>query len=203
MSTSVQERNQRLMAAFQHTPEDIEANRNGYMTDAQKQKLALSIDRSKSMGKRLVYMTLFFIVLTVIVAGPTLLSRLNETASGSPYFWRTPIVLIIPVGAICIIWPLMVLMGFRRTEALKSGNQKLHQMEGKVKLYTRRLGYTSTSMVMRAGGVSTNLSYVQIGRQTFYSNVVTSDTFEDKQNYRIFYLKSPGIHLMVAAEAIS
>jgi len=192
---SVQQYNQYIMQVIGFTPQDLEANRRGYMTDPQKARFAAFLSQSQRSG--MIAAAIVFVI-TVVVIGGTLITNAEMRQSFQDLYEKTPYILLVPIGAI-IFWFGMIIFSMVKSNRMKSGNVPLGAVTGKVKL-TEISGYGMIGAIMKTAS-GTNKSYeIKVGRQKILADEITIRAFQPGGAYRIYFIKLNPMGILVSAE---
>jgi hypothetical protein len=192
---SVQQYNQYIMQTIGFTPQDLEANRQGYLSETQKQRFAAYLGQGQ---RTTLIIAAIVIVITIFVVGGQFLVNGSAAQGLKEVFAKTPYILLIPIGAI-VLWFGMIAYSMMKTNRMKDGNVKVSNVTGKVKL-TEIRAYGSVGLIMQATS-GTHKSYeIKVGRQKIMADEVTIRAFQQGGVYRIYFLKFNPVGLLISAE---
>ena len=175
---------------FDFTPDDLEANRRGIISEHQRQQL-ISMGRglNKFTGKSIIWLFLFLILASGLILTVWFFSAGSPSVLLSEFF-SDPFGMTIQVGSICLIAPLvtaLVYFLYRRNAsiALHSVNAPLLSDEGIAEIVN---GYSRTG---------TQFKIVRIGRREYINLRPYASLFKSGQSYRIYYVKAGALREMV------
>src|SRR5258708_38001186 len=176
-----------LMQAIKFTPEDLEANRNGTITEAQRAKLGKNAGFTRGIT---LFMYGVFIVMIIGIGayffvfsdtGQNLLKSSNgDTPIG-------PIVIGV-LSAVVVIVFMSALRTLMRTNDMAKG--KVSVTEGPAKLKTYPAGYWMRSY------------QAKIGKTNFHVQQPVFNAFVEGGSYRLFYIKIPPTNYMLSIEQL-
>ena len=168
---------------FDFTPDDLEANRRGIISEHQRQQL-ISMGRglNKFTGKSIIWLFLFLILASGLILTVWFFSAGSPSVLLSEFF-SDPFGMAMQVGTICAIGPLVVALIYflnKRTNAtvLNSANGPLLSDEGVAKITD---GYTK---------YGAQYKIVRIGKKDYISLRPYASLFKPGQSYRIYYVKA-------------
>lgn len=173
--------NDRLAEEFGFTANDLAANRQGYLTPAQKKVIA-GTRRAKGCGARAAYIAMgasvAIIVASFVLAGgldiPLSSDALTAYAVATSFF--------IGIFLAAIIYDRV------RSRDLRTG--KISVAEGPAQRRTKEYKFGTAF-------------YVKIGRRRFQLPCPKQfDTFDEGTYYRIYYVKNPPIHIILSVETV-
>jgi archaellum component FlaG (FlaF/FlaG flagellin family) len=176
-----------LMQALNFTAQDLEANRNGTVTEAQRARLG------KQAGYTRIATLVSFVIVILVFAGigAYLFVFSNNGQSLLKAFSKDSSVLAIVagvMGAFILVIFLSFLRTLRRTSDVARG--KVSMTEGPAKLKTVDSGYNLTSY------------QIKVGKVNFYVQEAVFQCFIEGAPYRIYYIKNPPINTMLSAEQV-
>lgn len=176
-----------LMRAVPFTAQDLEANRTGRTSEAQRARLG-----KQSGYTRIVTLVTFVIVILVFAGiGAYLFVFSNNGQSLLKMFAQAPNTLPIVAGAMAAVI-LVIFLSFLRTlrQTTDVSRGKVRVTEGTATLKTVNSGYNLTSY------------QVKVGKINFYVQESVFQCFIEGAPYRIYYIKNPPINTMLSVEQI-
>jgi hypothetical protein len=189
--------NYALMDALDFGPEELEANRQGVLSNQQKSKLG-----KNTAGTNIASLVMFIVLLVFMgIAGYMLIST-GSAAGFIRGFAKDPSTLLIVGGALGIV-ALIILMSFLRTllRANRVGRGKISMVAGPVKLEALRVPL-SYAIASKAMGDSAYTHMLKIGREKFYLQKKALNGFQTGRTYRLYYVKNSPFHYLLSAEMI-
>jgi hypothetical protein len=172
------------MEALDFSQADLQANREGYLTERQ-QRLLGSVRRARGCGSRAAFIAILVSALSVGFA--PLLFGGSESAGGEQTIRQVlPYTLAVAVVAVLIMLAAL-LFGYARSRDIRDGRMSI--AEGHAHLTTRYL------MRLRLTAY-----YVQIGGVRFQLGEDESAAFTEGEFYRVYYVKDPPAHVLLSAE---
>ncbi len=176
-----------LMQAIKFTPEDLEANRNGTVTETQRAKLGKYAGFNR--GITLVVYVVFIVMLIGIgayffVFSDTGKALMQSNSGGLPMGG----IIIGVLSAIAVILFLSALRTLMRTNDMARG--KVSVTEGTAKLKTYYAGYGMRSY------------QVKVGKTNFHVQANVFNAFVEGGSYRLFYIKIPPANMMLSIEPL-
>jgi hypothetical protein len=187
--------NDYLMKALNFTREDLSANRQGHLTDAQKERLR------EKMGKGQTQTIIVVMLVLLISAGVIGFSLFNgEDSALRQTFEENPTIILLGLGGSLLLYLGMVAFALIRGQRAKSGNFKVGMLEGQVKLSSSEMDYGTARAVGALAGVQTQICTIQIGRQKIYTDEATLAALEDGKSYRLYHIGSKPAYMIVSAE---
>jgi hypothetical protein len=194
-----QQANSYLMTSLGITPADLEANRQGRLSETQKARLREKLDAGTRSG-----LIMGGIVLLIFIVGAVYMIFFNpETkASFRQLLGDNPLMLIIPIALVIIFYGLTFAFAIAKANRMKSGDVPVKSVEGKVKLSVTQMVGIGAAALASAAGASTRAYIVRVGRMKIYTDEATFTAFENGRAYRIFYVPNKPAHFIVAAEAL-
>ena len=171
---------------FDFTPEDLDANRRGIISEHQRQQL---IGMGRGMSK-FTDQSVRWLFLFVVVAGGLILAMQFSSAGSSSALLSDPFSLAILFGSVCVVVPLVIALVYffnKRTDAavFNSANGPLLSDEGIAKITN---GY---------GKYGTQYKIVRIGKKEYIALRPYASLFKAGQNYRIYYVKAGALPEMI------
>lgn len=176
-----------LMRAVPFTTQDLEANRNGRASEAQRARLG------KQVGYTRIATLITFVIVILMFAGigAYLFVFSNNGQSLLKMFAQDPNTLPIVVGvtaALIVAIFVSFLRALRQTTNVSRG--KVRVTEGTATLKTVNSGYNLTSY------------QVKVGKINFYVREPVFQCFIEGALYRIYYIKNPPINTMLSVEQV-
>ena len=180
-----------LMEAVKFTDADLEANRNGTVTEAQRAKLGKTLGMTR--GATILGFGLFIIVIVAIGvyffvfsdSGKALLqSNSDDTPVG-------PIVVGVLAAVVVIIF-LSSLRTLTRMNDMARGKVSVAEGTAKLKTYSERTGI----------GIGMRSYQIKIGKTNFHVQSAVFNAFVEGGSYRVFYIKMPPIHTILSVEQL-
>jgi hypothetical protein len=179
---------QNLMTAAEFTEADLTANRNGMLSDAQREKL------QKSAGMTKVYSLISFVVVMIVIAGIiAYVFFLSPTASSMiSSFSKTPEMIYI-IGGVFAVVILIVIFSILRTilGSNKLAAGKVSVAEGAAKLKSSRsheYGFTAYT--------------VKIDKVKFHVTEAVFNSLVENGSYRFYYVKNSPAHMILSIDTI-
>lgn len=175
---------------FDFTPDDLEANRRGIISEHQRQQLtSMGRGLNKFTGKSIVWLFLFLILASGLILA-VLFSSAGSPSALLAEFFSDPFGMAIQVGIICAIAPLVTalvyfLCRWNESAVLHSVDGPLLSDEGVAKITN---GYSRTG---------TQFKIVQIGKKEYINLRPYASLFKSGQSYRIYYVKAGALREMV------
>ncbi len=175
---------------FDFTPDDLEANRRGIISEHQRQQLiSMGHGLNKFTGKTIIWLFLFLI----LASGLILVVLFSSAGSPSAFlseFFLDPFGMTIQVGSICAIAPLATVLIYflhrwNALAVLHSAKGPLLSSEGIASITN---GYTRTG---------TQYKIVRIGKKEYINLRPYASLFKSGQGYRIYYVKGGALRGMV------
>jgi NADH:ubiquinone oxidoreductase subunit 5 (subunit L)/multisubunit Na+/H+ antiporter MnhA subunit len=187
------------MTSLGITPADLEANRQGRLSENQKARLREKLDSGARSG-----LIVGAVVMLIFIVGAIYMIFFNpETkASFRQLLGDNPLMLVIPIVLVVVFYALMFVFSMAKTNRMKSGNVPVKSVEGKVKLSVTQMVGLGAAALASAAGASTRAYIVRVGRMTMYTDEATFTAFENGRAYRIFYVPNKPTHFIVSAEAL-
>jgi hypothetical protein len=182
-----------LLPALGFTAEDLDANRQGVLTERQRAQ----VDTLHRQGGIAVLVAGVIIVLTFAAIGSYVLflAPTGEALRRGPMGPMIPLVL---GGAVLLV--LASLAGsVRRQRSLRAG--RVSAVEGKAKLRSRQVS-GAMAAVAEATGADLRASTIKVAGTKFHVDEATVQAFKEGALYRIYYVKNAPIHLILSAEAL-
>ena len=173
--------NDRLAGAFNFTADDVAANRQGYLTPAQKKVIA-ETRRARGCGARAVYIAMgasvAIIVVAFVLAGGLRVPR----STGALTAFAVAISVFIGIFLAAMIYDRV------RSRDLRTG--KISVAEGPAQRRTKEYKFGTAF-------------YVKIGRRRFQlPHPKQFDAFDEGTYYRIYYVKNPPVHIILSVETV-
>lgn len=179
------ELNRKLAQAFDFTPADLQANRNGLLAPPQEKRL-IQTRQIRGCGQRAAHLALGGTILVFV--GVILFASLN-----SPGFQPALPYLLFGVTLFAGIFLAALILGAIRSQDLKTG--RISVAEGEA------AGFSTKDIKSKSGRVLGTAYFVNIGRTRFrLATPAQFETFQPGRNYRIFYIKDPPTHIILSAE---
>jgi hypothetical protein len=177
-----------LMTAAQFTEDDLIANRNGILTEAQQEKLKKTVGMTRIAT--LVMIPIFILIIAGIIGYVFFYSPSGAAILGS--FSKNPETLYI-VGGVLGVVILIIFLSFLRT--LVGSNKltaaTLNVVEGNAKLKSSRDGeYGFTSYILK------------IDKVKFHVTEAVFKTLVEDGNYRIYYVKNSPAHMILSIDTL-
>ena len=171
---------------FNFTPEDLDANRRGIISEHQRQQL---IGMGRGMSK-FTDQSVRWLFLFVVVAGGLILAMQFSSAGSSSALLSDPFSLAILFGSVCVVVPLVIALVYffnKRTDAavFNSANGPLLSDEGIAKITN---GYSK---------YGTQYKIVRIGKKEYIALRPYASLFKSGQSYRIYYVKAGALPEMI------
>jgi heme/copper-type cytochrome/quinol oxidase subunit 2 len=187
------------MTSLGITPADLEANRQGRLSESQKARLREKLDSGTRSG-----LIVGGIVMLIFIVGAVYMVFFNpETkASFRQLLGDNPLMLMIPIALVVVFYGLMFVFSMAKANRMKSGDVPVKSVEGKVKLSVTQMVGLGAAALASAAGASTRAYIVRVGRMTMYTDEDTFTAFENGRAYRIFYVPNKPAHFIVSAEAL-
>jgi hypothetical protein len=183
---------QGLMQAVPFTEEELNANRNGMLSEAQRDKLAKLAGGNRSAT--LIVFVILILVFAGIVAyvfvfshmGDSLLKMISQDPQTVPIF-------VAVFGVIALIIIYSFLRTVMRAGTLRRG--KISVAEGKARVSSTRMtvGYVAT--------IATSYE-LKVGRIKFYVSKAVLDNVIEGAKYRIYYVKNTPFHALLSLEEV-
>ena len=176
------------LSIFDFTPEDLQANRHGYISQRQRENLertAGGIVRASRSNSRIALIFVFFglaLILTLYL----------QNASSQAALFSNPLNLVMLAGAIALV---MLILGFatsltrRQSTALAAA--QLQKAEGVVRM---EQSFSPESAITSY--------YVFVGDQKFAFSEDMSGTFTEGRNYRVYFVHSGPYRLILSLEKL-
>lgn len=183
-----------LMQGLHFTPMDLAANRQGVLTETQRERL----DSLRKSGARSVAIIAGIVI--VITAGVALLLYLSS-ASRNDESGSTLTLVAGVLGAIVVVYILLIIVGMARGRELSS--QPVKALTGRVNVEFHPMrGYSETKVIAQAAGVNVDGYYtIKVGRTTIYTtDEGAANAFENGEEYRIYVIGRGNSSLIVSAE---
>ncbi|HKP51105.1 MAG TPA: hypothetical protein VJ183_00490 [Chloroflexia bacterium] len=175
-----------LQHALGFTSDDLEANRNGYLTDRQQEMLA---ERRRLRGcSTLAAVVTFMVSAALLVLAPLFFGGTTVQNADTTFREVLPYTLM-AAGILLGTALIFTVTGYVRSSDLTAG--KISVIEGKAKLSTR---YFSK---IRMPGY-----YVTVGGVRFQVQKGEIEAFIDGDSYRVYYVKNPPIEMVLSAEML-
>lgn len=174
------------MGPFEFTPEDLASNRKGLITPGQKEWLkilASSILKSSQKSSCIVFG--FFLLAYALILG----FFLQNENSRKVLFANSSNFIAIAIAFVLVIIILVIGVYLNCRNAKRLLNANLLKTEGKAKLSQHY--YTKSAFTAY---------YVFIGKNKFTFPDDMSRTFEEEENYQIFYCKFGSNNLILSFE---
>ncbi|MGB4774527.1 MAG: hypothetical protein WBP45_05115 [Daejeonella sp.] len=174
------------MGPFEFTQEDLASNRKGLITPCQKEWLkilATSILKSSQKSSSIVFG--FFLIAYALILG----FFLQNENSRKVLFANSSNFIAIAIAFVLVVTILAIGVYMNRRNAQKLLNATLLKAEGKAKLSQHY--YTKSAFTAY---------YVFIGKNKFTFPDDMSRSFEEGENYQIFYCKFGGNNLILSFE---
>lgn len=171
--------NDRLAGAFNFTADDLAANRQGYLTPAQKKVIA-GTRRARGCGARAAYIAMGASI-AIIVAAFVLTGGLEIPLSSEalPAY-------AVAISAFIGIFLAAIVYDRVRSRDLRTG--KISVAEGPAQRRTKEYKFGTAF-------------YVKIGRRRFQlTHPEQFDAFDECIRYRVYYVKNPPVHLIMSLE---
>ena len=173
-----------LQRALGFTTEELESNRNGYLTERQQEILA-ERRKLRGCGSRLAVIA-FVISAGMLVLAPLLVGK-SAAQSGEDAF-RQVLPYTLPVAGVVVgVALLFVVVGYVRSRDLDSG--KVSVATGEARLSTRYF------LKIHMTGY-----YVTVGGTRFQVQKGEFDAFVEGGAYRIYYVKYPPVGVILSVE---
>jgi uncharacterized membrane protein (UPF0136 family) len=176
------------LSIFDFTPEDLQANRHGYISPRQRQTLqrtAGGIVRASRSNSTIALVFVFFGLILIVA-----MYLQNESTRAA--LFSSPLNLVLLAGAVLLV---MIILGFavfltrRQTTALAAA--QLQKAEGAVHLEE---SYAPESAIT---------SYrVYVGNERFAFSEDMSGIFTEGKNYRVYFVHSGPYHLILSLEKL-
>jgi len=183
---------QGLMQAVPFTEEELNTNRNGMISEAQRARLG-----KQAGGTQTATLIMFIIVILMIAGIFAYLFVFTHTGDSLlKMFTENPSTLLIVggvLGLIILIIFLSYLRTLMRTSDLRRG--KVSVAEGKARVSSTRMtvGFVAT--------IATSYE-LKIGRIKFYVTKGVLDNIIEGAPYRIYYVKNYPIHAVLSIEEV-
>ncbi len=198
----VQPINAQLMQALDFTPEDLAANRQGTLTDAQRERLKLLM----AQGARTALVVAAVVILIVVaVCVYILLGSAGIVPLPEEVFGSNALLIVGVMALVMVFYVGMLLISMSRTRRMGSGNTKITALTGKVKVSTQGMGYAPTAYaVARTAGAPTVSYVIHVGREKVYiTDQAVAGAFQSGATYRVYVVgKKPG-YILISAEALN
>ena len=174
-----------LQRALGFTDEELEANRNGYLTEEQRGRLA---ERRKLRGCGTRLAVVAFVVSAALLVGAPLVIGGSGGQSAEEAF-RQALPYTLPVAGVFLgVGLLFVVVGYARGRDLDTG--KVSVVEGAVERSTRFVG----------GKVRMMGYYVTIGGVRFQVQKGEYEAFVEGGRYRVYYVKDPPVGVILSVD---
>jgi hypothetical protein len=188
--------NEYLMQALNFTAEDLAANKQGVMTEAQKVRFRERIGKGQTQA-------MVIVLIVLLISGGVIAFMLsgNEESGLRQAVEQNPTIVAIGLGGSLLLYILMMVFALLRGQRMKSGNLRVSSISGKVKLSSSELPYYSAAgAIAGAAGAQTRICEVKIGRTKIYTDETTFDALEDGGTYRLYYVGNKRAPVVVSAE---
>jgi preprotein translocase subunit SecG len=185
---------ERLESALGFTPADLEANRAGRLSDAQQGFMDTQSKRGKSLNLVMVGLFVVFIVIIVAVVLPKLSSNSTDSSSGSSSA-VPPWIIFVVIAVIALV----MLRTFIKTSR-GMGNMSttaVLSVQGPAKTKAVVRGNVTDNVVLAPMGVYR----VKVGNVNFPLDAKKFSGFDDRVNYRCYYVKGT-LPVLISAEEI-
>ena len=187
--------NQYLMQALNFNAGDLAENKQGRLSEAQKERLREKLGKGQTQA-----MVIVMLVLLVFV-GVIAFTFFNNPDSGlRQTFEKNPTIIIVGLGGSILLYLIMVAFAMIRTQRAKSGNFKVMSRTGKLKLRSSEMHYGAARAVGSVAGAQTRMCTIQIGREKIYTDEDTFDAFVDGQSYKLYMVGWKPAYMIVSAE---
>jgi uncharacterized membrane protein (UPF0136 family) len=174
------------LSIFDFTPEDLQANRHGYISQRQREALlrtAGGIVRASRSNSRIALIFVFF-GLALILA----LYLQNEGSRAA--LFASPLNLVMLAGAIAMVMLILAFaMGLTRRQTTALAAAQLQKAEGVIRL---EQSYSPESAITSY--------YVFVGDQRFAFSEDMSSVFAEGRNYRVYFVHSGPYRLILSLE---
>lgn len=194
---SVQENNHYLMQVLNFTPQDLQINRSGAISDGQRERLQAKMMQYKQSGTKVIGVVILMTIVVFAVvfffsdAGESIRSVMAEN----------PVILVIP-GAALLIWAIMLIFTLARSGNVNFDKARLMVVTGKAKPKKIEMYYGPAAVAMAAAGDNALNCTVKVGRVQFYVDEETCNGFAEGLNYRVYYIPYGRFPIIVSAEAV-
>jgi uncharacterized membrane protein (UPF0136 family) len=176
------------LSIFDFTPEDLQANRNGYISRRQRENLqrtAGGIVRTSRSNSRIALIFVFF-GLALILA----MYLQNESSRAA--LFSSPLNLAMLAGAIVLVMLILAFaMGLTRRQTTALAAAQLQKAEGAIRL---QQSFSPESAITSY--------YVFVGDQRFAFSEDMSSTFSEGRNYRVYFVHSGPYRLILSLEKL-
>lgn len=193
---SVQENNHYLMQVLNFTPQELQLNRSGMISDGQRQRLQAKMMQYKQSSTKVIGV----VILITIVAFAAVFFFSDAGESLRNLMAENPVYLLIP-GVALLLWAVMLIFTLARSGKVNFDNARLMVITGKAKTKKIDLYYGAAAAAMAAAGDDALNCTVKIGRVTFYVNEETYSGFANGLTYHVYYIPYGRFPIMVSAEA--
>lgn len=174
--------------AFDFTPADLQANRNGRLTPAQAKRLNRT-RRIRGCGQRAAFLALGGTILVFIGLIP-FVAPLN-----SPGFQAAFPYLLFGIVLFAGIFLVAIIFGIIRSRDLQTGRISVAEGEASE--------FSTQDIKSKSGRVMGTAYLVTVGYTRFrLATPAQFETFQPGCLYRVFYIKDPPVHLILSAETI-
>ncbi len=186
---------QTLMQALGFTAQDLEANRRGILTEAQRARFAAILTKDTSF-----MLQIAALVMIAVVIGAVAFVIINPDIRDYFSSGSNALILIVPGGAL-LYYVLMIAAQARRSNRQKATTTGVVSVTGKVTVapVSQQFGHNlpGAVAVQIAGGLPRSY-LIQVGKEKLYVDQPTAEAFQNGGVYRIFYLKP--VQIIVSAE---